>query len=146
MLPAVPPPARVLGLAGLLPFCVGSLGTVVLDDGEQRAAFDAVIAYGAVILTFLGAVHWGIALQSPQAVTWERLGWSVTPSLLGWVALLIDPEPALVLLVLGLGTAFVVDLRASQAGLLPVWYLTLRFVLSLGAIAALMVSFAVAVL
>jgi hypothetical protein len=140
MLPTVPLPARVLGLAGLLPFWGGALATLVLEDEEQRVAFTAVIAYGAVILTFLGAVHWGLALQVPQALSWERLGWSVTPSLLGWVALLIEPEPALILLVLGLGTAFVIDMRAGQAGLMPDWYVSLRIVLSIGAIAALLLA------
>lgn len=140
MLAAVPLPARVLGLAGLLPFWGGALAMLVLEDAEQLAALDAVIAYGAVILTFLGAVHWGVALQLPAALSWERLGWSVTPSLLGWIALLIEAEPALVLLVVGFGTALVVDLRAGQAGLMPAWYATLRVVLSLGAIVALLLA------
>mgnify|MGYP000547146707 CR=1 FL=1 len=39
---------------------------LTLEEAEQRAALDAVIAYGAVILTFLGAVHWGLALRIPR--------------------------------------------------------------------------------
>lgn len=140
MLAAVPPPARILGLAGLLPFWGGVLALVVLDEPGRRAALAAMIAYGAVILTFLGAVHWGLALQDARELRWERLGWGVAPSLIGWAAVLIDPAPALLLLVLGLGAAFVVDLRAVAAGLMPGWYIALRATLSIGAIAALLLA------
>jgi hypothetical protein len=140
MLAAVPPPARILGLAGLLPFWGGVLALIVLDEPGRRAALVAVIAYGAVILTFLGAVHWGLALQVAREVRWERLGWGVAPSLIGWAAMLIDPAPALLLLVLGLGAALAVDLRAGAAALFPAWYVALRIALSIGAIAALLLA------
>ena len=51
-----------MGLAGLLPFAVSALGSFAAPDSWQGFAERALIAYGAVILGFLGAVHWGLAL------------------------------------------------------------------------------------
>lgn len=139
--PSLPRSALWLGLAGLLPF----LATAVLSwtaPGEWAdIALFALSAYGAVILSFLGAVHWGLALRAPDAeaaATAPRLGLGVVPSLLAWGALLLPAGPDLLVLALGiLGTAGVETL-AARRGLLPPDYLRLRWVLSLGAAACLL--------
>ncbi len=143
MLAAVPPAARLLGLAGLIPFWVPVLVlATAIDPALRLDAERALLGYGAVILAFLGAVHWGAALRGGDAAAadWRRLGWSVLPSLIGWVALLVAPAAGLVLLVLGLVAAFVVDLRAVRGGMLPGWYPALRRVLTIGALSALLLA------
>lgn len=141
MLAAVPPAARLLGLAGLIPFWVPVLIlALAIDPALRLDAQRALLGYGAVILAFLGAVHWGVALRMGEGADWRRLGWSVLPSLIGWVALLLAPVPGLVLLILGLGAAFVVDVRAIHGAVLPGWYLPLRRVLTVGALSALLLA------
>jgi hypothetical protein len=140
---SLPRPTLWLGLAGLLPF----LGSAVLAwtaPAEWRGvALYALAAYGAVILSFLGAVHWGLALRAPAteaAAMAPRLGLGVLPSLVGWVALLLPPLPGLTLLAVGiLGTAAVESL-AARRGLVPLAYLRLRWILSLGAALSLLVG------
>lgn len=135
------PLAILLGLAGLLPFIAcGLLATT--PTGERGA--EALAAYGAVILAFLGGVHWGFALQEPSK-HWERarLALGIVPSLVGWVSLLlffaVDVEAGLGLLLVGfVGTTFV-ESRAAAAGLVPSSYMRLRYVLSTVVIAVLAV-------
>lgn len=142
MLAAVPPAARLLGLAGLIPFWVPVLVlALAIDPALRLDAQRALLGYGAVILAFLGAVHWGAALRMGEgAADWRRLGWSVLPSLIGWLALLIAPAAGFVLLILGLAAAFLVDVRAIHGAVLPGWYLALRRVLTIGASSALLLA------
>lgn len=126
----LPRPAWVLGPAGLLPFAaLAGLGAW----GEPWAPF-ALLAYGATILAFLGAVHWGLALAERRAA-WGRMALGVVPALVGWVALLL-PEPwGLLVVALGLLATAAVESWAAASGLVPMAYLKLRWLLSSGAAA-----------
>lgn len=122
----LPPIAWPLGLAGLLPFLAG-LAAVVLGYGW---AAGALAAYGATILAFLGAVHWGLALAEPGRAAGARLVGGVLPSLVAWVALLLPLRPGLALIGLGLAVLVAVETVATRRGLLPASYLRLRWVLT----------------
>ena len=52
----------ILGWAGLVPFGLATLGTHSGLEALVRYGFLGGTAYGAVILSFLGAVHWGLAM------------------------------------------------------------------------------------
>ncbi|SDG29756.1 Protein of unknown function [Limimonas halophila] len=126
----VPRPAAVYGGAGLIPFVACTVLVWVLPPGWANFALDVLLGYGAVILSFLGAVHWGLALADPGGARadagWRRLGWSVTPALLAWVSLVLVPLGGLVLQVIGFTAAFFADLRAVRLGRVPAWYRRLR--------------------
>ena len=95
----LPQGLTALGYAGLLPFAACVLAVALLE-GEARAfAVRALVAYGAGILSFLGAVHWGLLLRQPDAAAPVRLAIGVLPSLTGWLALLLPDRYALALLV-----------------------------------------------
>ncbi len=131
MLHQVPAPARWLGLAGALPFVAGPLALWGLVGDDVLVAQDAILAYAAVSLSFVGAVHWGMALAraaggEADQLTLERLAWGVAPAGAGWLAQLMVPAPAFALVMLGFWAALIVDGRAVAAGLLPGWYLRLR--------------------
>jgi hypothetical protein len=138
---SLPRPALWLGLSGLLPFLATALLSWIAPEDWRGVALYALAAYGAVILSFLGAVHWGLALRAPAseaAAVAPRLGLGVLPALIGWVALLLPPGLGLPLLALGiLGTA-AVEAVAARRGLLPPAYLRLRWMLSLGAALSLL--------
>ena len=117
--------AKQLGFAGVLPFYLGALALWTADESAHDAALAVTMIYGAVILSFVGAVHWGRALadETPEA----GMGWSVTPALLGWLAAAwLEPLPGLILLIVGFWTAYVVDARAAREGRFPFWYIVLR--------------------
>lgn len=110
--------ARVLGLAGLLPFLAGAVALAVLDaPGLKAGAATALVAYAALIATFLGGIHWGLAMRGVQPVN-LRLGWGVSPSLLAWVALMLPAGVGLPGLAVLLVTCYAVDRTLyARAGL-----------------------------
>jgi hypothetical protein len=128
--------AWLLGLAGLLPFAAASLAVHAAPEAWTGFARGTLIGYGAVILSFLGAVHWGFAWRpapGEEAAAAPRLMLGVVPSLIGWVALLLPEWPAVLLLAAGiLGTAGVEQVAAGR-GWVPAGYMALRWVLSAGA-------------
>ena len=133
----LPPGTSALGYGGLVPFAAAVIGIVLLD-GEMRAlSARALLAYGAVILSFLGAVHWGLVLARPAADTARRLLGGVLPALAGWVALLLPTRFGLALLVVAFGGFWLYEHRVLGAGFLPPSYLGLRRNLTLGACALL---------
>ncbi len=133
----LPPGLAALGYAGLLPF-VACVLAIALLEGEGRAfAVRALVAYGAVILSFLGAVHWGLLLRQSGAAAQARLAIGVLPSLAGWVALLLPDRYALALLVAAFGGFWLYEHRVVGTALLPGDYLGLRRHLSLAVCALL---------
>ena len=138
----IPKPALALGVAGVIPFVGMAAGSFAADPREAVFAINAGLIYGAVILSFLGGVHWGRALAGDAVEpSWKRLGWGVTPSVIAWgAAFLTDAVLAIVLYVAGFALAFFVDIRAARAGLFPPWYGTLRKILSIAVLACLLVT------
>jgi hypothetical protein len=139
----LPPAARWLGLAGLLPFLATLLVALFGPLETVGLALFALASYGAVILSFLGAVHWGFAMyappdQAPAAGT--RLALGVLPALIAWVALLLPPGWGLGLLGFGILATASIETRAARQGLVPLDYLRLRWILSSGAAACLLVA------
>ena len=61
MTSAIPQRVALLGYGGLLPFIATAFGSV-LDGAHAALWLDALHAYGAVILSFVGALHWGFAM------------------------------------------------------------------------------------
>lgn len=142
--PTSPPstrlPARLLGYAGLIPFAAAALLALSGPPPWRGPALAALSAYGAVILSFLGAVHWGFALRAPageEPAAWPRLGLGVAPALVAWVALLLPSRPGLALLAAGVVVVAAAETAAARRGLVPPDYLGLRWPLSLGAGACL---------
>ncbi len=134
----LPTNAMLLGVAGLIPFAVCSLGALTnMPPNGERALF-ALIAYGAVILSFLGGVHWGFGLDAagsaPSDVQRVRFGLGVLPALIGWVALLVAyldfSRFALGILVVGYFVTTIFEARGGRRGYVPRGYMGLRWVLS----------------
>jgi hypothetical protein len=127
-------PATVtwLGYGGLLPFIALALATLI-DEHHAALWCDALMAYGAVILSFVGALHWGLAMTLTALEARRRnarFAWSVVPALLAWSALLVAPAIASSLLVAGFIASYWQDTRLAGLARLPAWYLPLRLQLS----------------
>jgi len=128
--------ASFLGWAGLIPFGLAALGTHSGIDALVLYGFLGGTAYGAVILSFLGAVHWGLAMQDDRSPSWYM--WSITPALFGFASLLLfDVEMRIVALVPSFALTWLVDRQAAKRGLIPIWYMRLRSMLTAGALISL---------
>ena len=141
-LPAI---AIVLGLAGLLPFFGGSLVAVSQNEEWRRLGMLALQGYAAVILAFLGGVHWGIGLEAGTAQTVgaqrARFGLGVVPSLVGWAGLLVTfiglPLVGLAIEAAGFIGLTIAEARGARRNYLPSSYMALRWVLSIAVIVCL---------
>jgi len=147
----LPTLAILLGIGGLVPFAVCGFFAVATVEPTATTWLLALIFYGAVILSFLGGVHWGLALSDartdlppdsdPAGQNRMRFGLGVLPSLIGWGAafatMAIGPEVALAILVGGFAATLITETRMHRRALLPAGYLWLRWGLSVLVVAVL---------
>lgn len=140
-LPAAPTSSRArpaplalrLGYAGLLPFLLGAALVWTVRPDAHPYVVTALSAYAGVIVSFLGAIHWGFGFARADAPP-ARFGWGVVPALVAWIAVVMPAYAGLVLHGTMLVVCYLVDRRVYPAEGAAHW-LTLRFRLS--AIAAL---------
>ena len=121
-----------LGYGGLLPFLALAPASL-LDHHHGVVWSDALYAYGAIILSFVGALHWGLAMSLPGLDERQRAAlylWSVVPALIAWPAVLFSPVLAAPLLIVGFVAHYLQDRRLVRRAPLPAWYLPLRLRLS----------------
>ena len=131
-----------LGYGGLLPF-IGLAILIVADPLRAQVWSDALVGYGAVILSFVGALHWGIAMIATRLDPVQRrraFVWSVVPALIAWPATVLAGSAACLILVLGFGCHLAQDYRLAGPAELPAWYLPLRRRLTAVACISLLVS------
>lgn len=145
----VPKDALALGLAGVVPYLVTSLQTVYLAYETNQAAAGGLIlsgqsaelalhllepiqvGYGAVILSFLGAIHWGFEWAGYGGkFGWRRYAPGVIAPAIAWPTLLFPVEYALISQFLAFTFLYYNDARAAGAGAAPHWYGMYRFVLT----------------
>ncbi len=141
----LPPAAVILGIAGLVPFvALGIAAQSNIVEADSQRFLLGLLAYGAVILAFLGGVHWGFVLHPgalPEGMTEAerrdatRLGLGVLPSLIGWAAMMTPvlgvPEVGLAVLILGFIAVVATEARKSGRAYMPNGYMALRWILSI---------------
>ena len=135
-----PPIVKWLGYGGLLPFVI-SAAALAIGASHSNLWLQALVGYGAVILSFVGALHWGFAMTHPDMALPERSQsflWSVVPSLVAWLALLLDPELACALLIIGFLLHLYRDKHVARLVSMPSWYWPLRWRLTLVACLSLL--------
>jgi hypothetical protein len=132
------PEAWALGLAGLLPFVLGAAGVWLLNLDWSALAATALLTYAAVIVSFLGGIHWGLAMRQVRAPRgW--LIWGVLPSVLAWAGLLLNSAWGLLLMAASLILCYVVDCQIYRPLQLGRWLILrglLTFVAVLSCLAA----------
>jgi Protein of unknown function (DUF3429) len=138
---AMPALAILLGVAGAVPFVVCGLGALSQDTATAARMLAVLVAYGAVILSFLGGIHWGFAL-APDVPRGRRQAWQLglgtLPALLGWAALELGNWIGPAVLIAGFIATAATEHRAARSGLrLPSGYIWLRWGLTIVAVAML---------
>ncbi|KIJ44299.1 hypothetical protein M422DRAFT_168276 [Sphaerobolus stellatus SS14] len=145
-------PSHILnmGLAGALPYVVTSMSSAYFAHQAGMAAnglltsLDPAVAmtllqdclhiqvtYGAVLLSFAGALHWGMEMAGYNGQKgYPRLMLGAVPVMYAWSTLALDPVNALMAQWLGFTGLWWADMRATSAGWTPKWYSQYRFYLS----------------
>ncbi len=139
----LPKLAIFLGIAGIIPFAFFGILSVGQSPVSALAAARGLVGYGAVILAFLGGVHWGFTLDEPELARFVRirLTLGVVPALIGWAAILAslvaEAGLGLAILIAGFVATVVIEWRGHKLGLVPGGYMLLRWGISIVVIAIL---------
>jgi len=147
----VPKESLYIGAAGVLPYAATSLSTVYLaydinhahDTGRgllfspetAHQLLDLVtpiqIGYGAVIISFLGAIHWGLEYAGYGGYhSYRRYIYGIIAPAVAWPTIFMPVEYALITQFLAFNFLYFADARATVRGWFPPWYSTYRFVLT----------------
>ena len=139
----VPAPAAILGASGALPFVGLVLAPLWGLEPFGRPPLFVLALYSVTILSFMGAVHWGLAMAEyggRRDTAWSYVA-SVMPPLFGWFALAFLPQ---VVALRVIAAAFILllayDIRAVRLGLAPMWYTRFRWPLTLAVVPTLVAA------
>ncbi|MBT8471647.1 MAG: DUF3429 domain-containing protein [Marinicaulis sp.] len=83
-----------LGYAGATPFVAAA--TALMLGFFPSATANALVFYSVIILSFLGGVHWGVALVGSDDGVSNRFTFAILPSLAAWAVFLMPFEAAFV--------------------------------------------------
>lgn len=147
--PPVPQPAVALGYAGAIPFVASAAAVWIMEPPIRTVALDALIAYGAVILSFMGGVRWGLAIAGGRPPRLTELFVSILPAFFAWIGLLLEQSgqatwtmAAIIVLIGSFGWLLWSDMGATARGEAPGWYPGLRVPLTLLVIGSLTAALA----
>ena len=135
-----------LSILGLLPFFFGLLD-LLLNKDNLFFIINLPKYYGSVILTFLGAVYWGIILNDnqknliPEKVKIYIICWSIIPSLWSCLILIFNNNITIIMLAICYIIVQFVDEVVIKYFTFPIWYLFLRRLLTIIVILILTFSY-----
>ena len=134
----------IYGALGLIPFFGGAAAAVWLSSLGRVVAQLELIAYGALILSFLGGGRWGLEI-SRQPVRPVVISASMLPTIVAFLILIAMGVPngwRLVAMSLAFAAQWVWDVRSKDT---PPWYPPLRHLLTLGAVGCMLIGAAASV-
>ena len=128
---------RILVLAGFIPFAALALWLygIAPDHPWRQGTITLLTGYGAVVLSFLGGIRWGLALRRHDGEADLILG--IVPPLVGWIAIVVPAPLNFVLL----AVAFAAQGAWDSLTLTPGWFRRIRIRMTLLVVAALVVAF-----
>lgn len=144
----VPTAPLLLGLAGLIPFLWGA-ATYLNGDlqawgaarlGPRFVGPYVQLFYGSVILSFMSGVLWGFATRTSGGRAATGYALSVIPALWAFFMTGGGPVSAGSNLMFGFAGLLLLDYAFFRWGLTPPWWMRLRLVLTLVAVACLSVG------
>ena len=121
--------ALALGYAGVLPVA-GLLVLAWSSATWQHQAVNSATIYAALILSFLGGIHWGFATSGFASSKHFLI--SVVPSLWAWSVFAATDFFTILGIIFGLITFLVYEQRCDLIEKYPEWYLPLRKHLTFG--------------
>lgn len=128
-----------LGYAGLIPFILLALMMWLVRPELHPYVALALQGYGAIVISFLGGIHWGIGYMRGTAAPSFHFIWGVVPPIGAWLAVVMPAYAGLPLLGLLMVVCYLVDRKTLPDAGLAHW-LTLRFRLTAAATLACVIG------
>ncbi|NNF96911.1 MAG: DUF3429 domain-containing protein [Halobacteria archaeon] len=136
----VPRLPGLLGYAGLIPFVALSAALWLAPATYQVLINQALLLYASLILAFIGAVHWGLAMLMTNMDYQRQLRFSVIPALVAWFALFLPEILNYSVLIIAFALLCLFDTRMAKTGRAPSWYPHLRSPLTAVVVTSLIVA------
>ena len=136
----------LLSILGLFPFLFGLID-ILLNKDNLFFVINLPKYYGSIILTFLGAVYWGIILNDihknliTEKIKTLLIYWSIIPSLWSVLILIFSNNITIIILALCFIIVQFVDEFIIKYCKFPTWYLSLRRALTIVVIFILLFSY-----
>jgi hypothetical protein len=125
--PHVPVDSWLLGYGPMLPLLAAGIGAWVLPFPYSLVAVDVAIKWGALILAFIAGVRRGFGFGYPGASKPAEIAVCLGYFTLALLAIALPPMPIrLAALLVGYGTAAVLERQAAIAGNAPAHFARLR--------------------
>jgi len=134
-----------LTLLGAVPFVGLSIAVSMRMFDDNGFVIHALLSYSTVILSFMGGVHWGIAVSSyshDRRVANLLVAESVLPSILAW-GVLLHAGTHIQLLVLTVLFTFVWAIDSVLVGrkIIPLWFFEIRCIITPIVVVSLYVAY-----
>ena len=126
---------QVLGYCGLIPF-IFSIICIIFIPSKSIFFINISFSYGAIILTFVGAIYWGIAIKNStkkgkvKDVNLMYI-WSIIPSLLSVSFFYFSNDYRYLIIIFGYIICQLVDEYFFFLNKTSIWFIKLRRKLSL---------------
>ena len=127
---SMPVVIALLGYGGAIPFLALACADLLSLHLPFASPADLLIGYGAIILSFVGALGWGSHLRD-KMISPAIYIWSIIPALMGWVALMAPIAAGALILIIGLVLCWWGDRARIKTGAWPKWMGRLRAHLTL---------------
>jgi len=134
-----------LTLASTIPFVGFSVAVSARMFDDNSFVIHALLSYSTIILSFLGGIHWGVAVSNysnNKRVANMLITESVLPTTLAWGALL-HTQLHVQLLVLTILFTFVWAIDSVLVGrkIIPLWFFEIRCIITPIVVVSLYVAY-----
>ncbi|MDX2072848.1 MAG: DUF3429 domain-containing protein [Alphaproteobacteria bacterium] len=135
----------ILTLIGVLPFVVLSIAVSGQMFDDNIFVVRTLLSYSTLILSFLGGIHWGVAVSNyshDKRVANLLILESVLPSTLAW-GVLLHADIHIQLLVLTVLFTFIWAIDSVLVGrkIIPLWFFEIRCIITPIVVVSLYVAY-----
>lgn len=132
-----PEPVFWYSTAALIPFVAPPISFLIFGYYPFLATLQ--LTYAATLSAFAGGMKWGWALNDTEhKPTWENLGWSIVPQMMGWFGLLLPQQLGFLVVTTAIAVSTFIDLTSTCY---PNWFKAIRLALTVPALLCLMITF-----
>ncbi len=135
----------ILTIIGAVPFIVLSMAVGMHMFHNTKAVSAVLLTYAGVIISFMGGIHWGIAVvryADKRKIANMLIAESVGTSLVAWsVILLGDTFTQLLVLTLLYTFVWAIDSMLYSDDLIPLWFFNLRCIITPTVVVSLYVAY-----